>query len=42
MKMFYFLMFRFHGVGTNNMTLPVDETNDSIQKQLAKKNLRYW
>lgn len=40
--MFYFLMLSFHDVNAKNVTLPVDETNDSFQKQLAKRILRYW
>ena len=34
--MFYFLMFRFNVAGGKNLTLPVDETNESIQNQLRK------
>ena len=35
-KMFYFLMFRFNVAGAKNMTLPVDETNKSLQNQLKE------
>ena len=34
--MFYFLMFRFNVVGAKNVTLPVDETNKSLQNQLQE------
>ena len=35
-KMFYFLMFRFNVAGAKNVTLPVDETNKSLQNQLKE------
>ena len=34
--MFYFLMFRFNVAGVKNVTLPVDETNKSLQNQLKE------
>ena len=34
--MFYFLMFRSNVVGAKIVTLPVDETNESLQKQLTQ------
>ena len=34
--MFYFLMLRFNVAGAKNMTLPVDEINESLQKQLEE------
>ena len=34
--MFYFLMFRFNVAGAKNVTLPVDETNKSLQNQLQE------
>ena len=35
-KMFHFLMFRFNVAGAKNVTLPVDETNKSLQNQLKE------
>ena len=35
-KLFYFLMFRFNVAGAKNVTLPVDETNKSLQNQLKE------
>ena len=35
-KLFYFLMFRINVAGAKNVTLPVDETNKSLQNQLKE------
>ena len=36
-KIFYSLIFRFNVAGAKNVTLPVDETNKSLQNQLKER-----